>query len=291
MTNSFFYRENCPACQSKQRKIKFYSTLDSSKASSKDYVGTNTGYGKYHDMYECLSCHVLYMSPIDDALDQLCAEVVDEDYLASWEERALMFQEHLDEIKKYVTKGRLLDVGCYAGIFLNEAKKQNFDVVGIEPSTWAAEYARSKVGCLVYQGTLEKHELPKGEFDIVTIWDVIEHLFDPKLSIEKAYDALKIGGHIAITTHDIHSVFARVLGKNYPWLMRFHLVHFSPLTLANLLRSVGFEIKDIIFYKKALSVNYFLKRIGIQTPLNSFTRKRLAFNTGDMFMVIAEKQK
>ena len=291
MTNSFFYRETCPACESKQRKIKFQSTVENSKASSRDYVGTNTGYGKYHDMYECLSCHVLYMNPIDGNLDQLCADVVDEDYLASWDERAFMFRDHLVELKKYIEKGSLLDVGCYAGIFLSEAKKYGFDVTGIEPSTWAADYVRSKVGCTVYQGILEKYDLPKNEFDIITIWDVIEHLSDPRLSLKKAYEALKPGGYIAIATHDIHSVFARVLGKKYPWLMRFHLVHFSPSTLSSLLRAVGFEIKDVIFYKKALSINYFLKRVGIQTPLNSITKRRLAFNTGDMFMIIAQKQK
>lgn len=290
MTNAFFYRETCPACDSKQRKVKFQSTLDNSKASSKDYVGTNTGYGKYHDMYECLSCHVLYMNPIDSGLDQLCADVVDEDYLKSWDERALMFQEHLVELKKYIKSGDLLDVGCYAGIFLNEAKMQGFNVKGIEPSTWAADYARSKVGCTIYQGILEKYDLPKNEFDVVTIWDVIEHLSDPKLSLQKAHETLRPGGYIAITTHDIHSVFARVLGKKYPWLMRFHLVHFSPSTLSSLLRSVGFEIKDVVYYKKALSINYFLKRVGIQTPLNAFTKKRLAFNTGDMFMIIAQKK-
>lgn len=291
MESNFIYRQTCPACDQKNRKLIYPSTLNNSKACTQDYVGTNTGYARYHDLYECESCRVLYMDPIDSALDDLCSEVVDQDYLASWEDRSQTFKDHLSMLKPYVSQGRLLDVGCYAGIFLEEAKQQGFQVSGIEPSKWAADYARSKVNCEVYQGMFDSFAFPNAAaYDLITIWDVIEHLANPKKSIRKAFQLLRPGGYIAITTHDIQSIFARLLGSRYPWLMRFHLVHFSPDTLSQMLISEGFEIEKTIYYKKSLSINYLLKRIGIVTPSNALTKKRLAFNTGDMFMLIAKKK-
>ena len=290
MENNFKLRIICPICGSPERILKFPSTLNSAAANVNDYVGTNTGYAKYHDMYQCSACQVLYMDPIDSGLDDLCSDVVDADYLTSWDDRALIFRDHLKYLKNHIKHGKLLDVGCYAGIFLNEAKREGFDVTGVEPSKWAAQYAQNKVNCSVYQGMFNSVGISDGSFDVVTIWDVIEHLANPRESVEKAFSLLRTGGYIAITTHDIESVFSRLMGGRYPWLMRFHLVHFSPKTLTKMLEATGFKTVETIYYKKSLSIQYFLKRFGINTQPNFLTKRRLAFNTGDMFLIIAEKK-
>ncbi len=289
MNSNLDLRNACPACTSSNRLLKYSSTIKNAKATYLDYVGTNTGYGLYHDLYICSDCQVLYMDPIDSNLDELCADVIDNDYLASWEERSFNFKDHINELVTFISKGQLLDIGCYAGIFLEEAKNVGFQVTGIEPSKWAADYARTRVGCAVHQGIFEKYDLINSKFDVITIWDVIEHLSDPRLSLKKTFELLNPGGIVAISTHDIDSIFAKILGKRYPWLMRFHLVHFSPKSLSRLLTSLGFNIESILFYKKPLSIKYFLQRIGLNVKTNAFTRKRIAFNTHDMFMIIAKK--
>lgn len=289
MTTHLSLKGKCPICGSAARDLRFPSTLKESKARVDDYVGTNTGYSKYHDIFKCQKCHVSYMDPIDAGLGELCSQVVDEDYLASWEDRAFTFRDHLRFINKYVTQGKLLDVGCYAGIFLTEAKRAGFKVTGVEPSSWAASHAKKQVDCQVYEGMFDSTDITDGPFDIITIWDVIEHLANPKECLQKSLQLLKPGGLIAITTHDIESTFARLMGAKYPWLMRFHLVHFSPATLGTLLREVGFEVIETTKYKKPLSIQYFLKRFGIKTPSNFFTKQRIAFDTKDMFIIIAKK--
>jgi 2-polyprenyl-3-methyl-5-hydroxy-6-metoxy-1,4-benzoquinol methylase len=230
------------------------------------------------------------MDPIDAGLSELCSQVVDDDYLASRDDRTYTFRDHLRSLEKYLSKGKLLDVGCYAGVFLKEAKLLGFDVTGVEPSSWAASYAKSSVGCQVYEGMFDTTEIPDGPFDVITIWDVIEHLANPKECLQKCFKLLKTDGVIAITTHDIESVFARMLGARYPWLMRFHLVHFSPATLGALLEDIGFEILETTKYKKPLSIQYFLKRFGISVASNAITKKRIAFDTKDMFIIIAKKK-
>jgi 2-polyprenyl-3-methyl-5-hydroxy-6-metoxy-1,4-benzoquinol methylase len=76
--------------------------------------------------------------------------------------------------------GRLLDVGAATGFFVEQAREVGWDAVGVEPSEWAAAYARNELGVEVRTGTLEAMRFPDGTFDVVTLWEVIEHLPDPR---------------------------------------------------------------------------------------------------------------
>lgn len=286
---SLLLRNTCPGCNSSTRSIFYKATIINRSATSAEYVGTNNGYGQFHDLQKCNSCDLIYMDPIDSELTELCAGVEDNDYLESQNERRIQFQKHLAELEKYISKGKLLDVGCYAGLFLREAIAHGFEAEGVEPSLWAVEQAKKLASCKVQQGMFDDIDLPTSHFDVVTMWDVIEHLATPAVSLKKAFSVLKPGGHIAITTHDIESIFARSLGKFYPWLMRFHLVHFSPRTLTKLLETCGFEIVDVTYYRKSLSLRYFLKRLKINLPPGRIGDFCVSINTGDMFMVVGKK--
>ena len=75
--------------------------------------------------------------------------------------------------------GRLLDVGCHVGTFIELAERAGFEVAGVEPSRWAAKRAEARVRGPVHVGVVEDAPLPEGAYDVVTMWDVIEHLPDP----------------------------------------------------------------------------------------------------------------
>lgn len=81
----------------------------------------------------------------------------------------------------------------------------------LEPSAWAATYARAKTGAEVLQGGCESANFAPGSFDIVTVWDVIEHFEDPALSLSKISRWLRKDGMIVVSTHNIRSLFARLL--------------------------------------------------------------------------------
>lgn len=138
--------------------------------------------------------------------------------------------------------GRLLDVGCAAGFFLAEAKTF-YDVQGVELSDWSSAYARDRLGLNVFTGTLQDAALPADHFDIVTLWDVIEHVPDPVPLLAEAARVLKPGGRLVLSTGDWGSAYAQARGRDWhlmtpPW----HLSFFSRDTLARAAARAGLKV-------------------------------------------------
>ncbi len=137
--------------------------------------------------------------------------------------------------------GRLLDVGCAAGFFLAEARAQ-YAVQGVELSSWSSAWARDQLGLPVFTGTLQQAALPAGHFDIVTLWDVIEHVPDPVPLLAEVARVLKPGGRVVLTTGDWGSAYAQRHGEHWhlmtpPW----HLTMFSRATLTRAAARAGLK--------------------------------------------------
>lgn len=139
-------------------------------------------------------------------------------------------------------RGRLLDVGCAAGFFLAEARAF-YDVQGVELSAWSSAFARERLGLPVFTGTLQQAALPAGRFDVVTMWDVIEHVPDPVPLLAEAARVLAPDGRLVLTTGDWGSAYAQRHGAAWhlmtpPW----HLTYFSRATLAEAACRAGLRV-------------------------------------------------
>ena len=142
-------------------------------------------------------------------------------------------------------RGRLLDVGCAAGFFLVEAQRW-YEVQGVELSAWSSNYAREKLGLPVHTGTLEDAALPAAHFDLVTLWDVIEHVPAPVPLLAEAARVLAPRGRLVLTTGDWGSAYAQRHGVNWhlmtpPW----HLSFFTRATLAEAARRAGLRVVHV----------------------------------------------
>lgn len=148
--------------------------------------------------------------------------------------RKLWLLRHLPPA--WPARGRLLDVGCAAGFFLAEAQA-HYEVQGVELSAWSSAHARDRLGLRVATGTLQQAALPDAHFDIVTLWDVIEHVPDPVPLLAEAARVLRPGGRLVLTTGDWGSAYARERGADWhlmtpPW-------HLSFFTRASMARAAG----------------------------------------------------
>ena len=161
---------------------------------------------------------------------------------------------------------RHLDVGAYVGVFMNVAREAGWDTHGVEPSRWAREQNPALQGR--YLGATLDDLLPAqaASFDILTMWDVIEHLTDPFHTVRQCALLLKPGGLFALSTHNMQSQWARLYGSRYPFLMRMHLFHFSNQTIVRLLEDSGFEVVKLYKHRRFLSVDYFLNRLESLFP-------------------------
>ena len=153
------------------------------------------------------------------------------------------WQPFLDTLAGSHRSNRLLDVGCATGEFLLAARTQGWNVYGVETSPPAAAQAQRLSGATVHVGTLETADFPDGNFDAITMWDVIEHLQDPRAYLQESARLLRPGGLLSITTPNIRSLAYFLLGPAWrPVGPNDHLYYFAPRTLARLLNECGFSI-------------------------------------------------
>jgi len=139
---------------------------------------------------------------------------------------------------------RLLDLGCATGNFLHMMQRSSqWQVKGVDPSPEATRYARERRGLDVFTGELTEARYPDGYFDVVTLWQVIEHLHDPKGTLSEIRRILKPGGLLLISTPNLQSWDARLFGRYWAGLdAPRHLYVFSSQTLGRLLNATGFRV-------------------------------------------------
>ena len=168
----------------------------------------------------------------------------------------------LDRISKLLGKSprqiRLLDIGCSSGAFLNTAVNLGFNAEGIEPAPKAAATALAS-GLNVRQGFLEEAEYANGQFDAVTLLEVIEHLSQPIELLKEVHRILRPSGVLLIGTGNADSWSMKVMGSRWEYLSISkhggHISFFSPESIASLAQRCGFSVmvvrtRRVRFYEK-----------------------------------------
>ena len=174
-----------------------------------------------------------------------------EDFEGSETERG--FQESLKILEGSGTRGSLLDIGCGRGKFLEMAQKRGWEIAGIEPGAEHALYAKEKLKIsMIINASLEEAQFPFGQFDVITLWDVIEHVENPKEVLKKLNAWLKPGGLILLATPNHKSLLNFLAKTAYAlsggmvkkpltyFFVPEHILYFTPLSLRRLIKECGF---------------------------------------------------
>ncbi len=144
-----------------------------------------------------------------------------------------------------IPPGRLLDVGCGNGAFLEAMTRRGFDATGVEISPRASDLAHAR-GLRVVTGDFLRVPLPEEAFDLVTMNHYLEHSPDPRASLERARESLAPGGLLVVGVPDFGSWVRRAFGADWADLeLPRHLSHFSRRGLARMLASCGFLLEAI----------------------------------------------
>ena len=204
---------------------------------------------------ECPACGLVYVGEDPSSID--FAALYDEryytggqsgvfaDYVGQAPARRAAARRRVWSLRRMKPTGRLLDVGCAAGFFLAEARA-HYTVQGVELSEYSSRLAREQFGLDVFTGTLHDAALPAASFDIVTLWDVIEHVADPAGLLAEVARVLAPGGRVVLTTGDWGSAYARARGAKWHLMTPpFHLYFFSRATLAVVARRAALRVERV----------------------------------------------
>jgi SAM-dependent methyltransferase len=257
--------ERCPLCGGEELGILYPSNIPARRRPGDRYECTSFELGIHPDIYRCASCTFVFNEPASGAEDHLerYTRVDDPQYLEQRASRRATYGRELDRLEELCAGRELLDVGCYAGFFLEQARERGWRVAGVEPSKWAAAFARRELGLEVWQGPIEGYlpEDPARRFDLVTLWDVLEHLSDPLTVLRRLRDLLRPRGLLAFTTHNLDAPIARALRGRYPFFMEMHTVHLNDRTRDLLLDSTGFALVERHLHRRAVRLSYLLSRL------------------------------
>jgi ubiquinone/menaquinone biosynthesis C-methylase UbiE len=163
-------------------------------------------------------------------------------------------ESQVELVKKYNDGAHLLDIGCGEGFFLFNASKYGYATKGVEVSQDAAAYARNEFGLDVEEKPFEELRFPENHFDVVTLWQVLEHMLYPLMVLKEVHRILKPGGMLVVTTPDIEKAPARILGKRWWCITRLHINQFTTKTLTNILKNAGFKDISPVSYKESISL-------------------------------------
>jgi 2-polyprenyl-3-methyl-5-hydroxy-6-metoxy-1,4-benzoquinol methylase len=212
-------------------------------------VVTQNGLG----VVRCLGCGQRYVWPAPS--DAVLAAIYDRDYYRGAHgsvgfsdygsltpARRRMFGRHLDRIEGLVRPGRVLDVGCATGDFLLVARERGWEALGVDPSP-AREQALA-AGLRMVGRTIDDADVAPNSVNLITFWDVLEHLPDPVASLRRALLLLAPGGLVAATVPNAGSAVARLSGARWFGYKTAgeHLQFFNAATISRCFEAAGFAV-------------------------------------------------
>lgn len=203
---------------------------------------------------QCRRCSLVFVHPVPSG--ENLREHYSDDYYREWidaqrDRRLAMWKARLDRLERRTPRGRILDVGCGEGAFLEASAARGWEIWGTELSADGARYSSARLGCEIHCGELHEAGFPSGFFDVVTLWHVLEHVRQPSRYLDEIRRILRPDGLCVIAVPNVDDLFMRAayrIVRGRPQRLysgedrEIHLFHFSAVTIDQYLRKAGFNV-------------------------------------------------
>ncbi len=215
-------------------------------------------------LVKCTVCGLQYVTPRvkPDIVLRGYSGVEDKTFISQAGARERTFKRCLNIVQSVWKKkpGRILDVGTAGGSFLEVAKDAGWEVFGCEPNKWLCKWCLENYGIHLSQGTLFDANFDTEAFDIVTLWDVLEHTADPSANLTECARLLKPGGLLVVNVPDIGTWLPKIMGSKWVFLVSVHYFYYTKQTIRATLEKSGFRILRVKPHIQMLDLEYILKR-------------------------------
>lgn len=278
-------RVPCNLCGSLDVKVKYEGTTDQDMEKMLRSYSASGNFVSQETLVECVHCGLVFTSPRlhRNLILKSYVEAEDPMYVSQAEGRIKSFAQCLKAVSKHKSGGKILDIGAAAGFFLKVAKDAGWKTYGIEPSRYLSDYGNRNYDANIYCGTLETAPAFDSLMDVVTLWDVLEHTFDPKDVMKRVNRYLTPDGLVVINYPNIGNWMARMAGRKYWFILSVHLYYFVPATMERLLKETGFEVVEESPHFQWLQLGYLLYRLEAYAPgpAKTFGKWIKAMNLGE----------
>jgi SAM-dependent methyltransferase len=260
---------SCAACTS----AVLLPHLEVAGARAEDLIPTTDRFGAaLGDIVRCPACSHMQLDrfPSEAELGEAYGEAASEDYVEEEAGQRATARVALERIERFAPRapGALLDLGCWVGFLLAEARERGWETLGVEPSEFASSYARERLGLDVVRADLFEADLGDRRFGAIAMGDVIEHLPRPDDALDRMAELLEPGGVVHLALPNAGSRLARRMGARWWSVIPTHVQYFTRASLLTLLRRRGWEPLWVGTAPKAFTVRYYLERIeGYSPPL------------------------
>jgi SAM-dependent methyltransferase len=178
----------------------------------------------------------------------------------------------LPTLEKVGKNAHILEVGCGNGFVLTDLFKKGYkNVYGIDPSIDAKKAADKHIGKRIKLGILKNHSYKRDSFDVICLFQTLDHIPNPAAFLNLCKSFLKPGGYLIAFNHNVESVSARLLGERSPIIDIEHIYLFSKITIRVLFENQGYDVIQIYNPWNTLSLSHLVHLL----PLPSFIKNRL----------------
>ena len=251
----------CPICKNNKINSFIKGNMKLNYKGAIDVKCTSMSNNLKPTLYKCQNCSIVFSQFVNSKFESLYKDVVDIDYLKQMDMKRKSFEYFLNTIDKYINKNKsVLELGSYYGVLGSLIRKRVKNYTGIEFSKAASNYAAKKFNLRIKSNF---SQIKKNKYDLIILCDVIEHVDNPLKIAKQLRSVLNKNGVIIMSTMDIESFYAKMLGINYPWIMPMHKFYFSFPSLQFVLSKANLKIVKYHYEKKITSLGYLLKKISV----------------------------
>jgi SAM-dependent methyltransferase len=272
----------CAICGTQGNAAEVYpARLGAVAFSSQVFSARRTPDGMHYRLVKCRSCGLVRSDPA--AGSERLARIYSEssfDYLGEVENLRATYGRYLRVLERYGGgRGTLLEIGCGNGFFLQEALQQGYSgVFGVEPSTRAVAVADPLLQPRIHVGVLRPGLFAPESFDVICLFQVLDHLPNAAEVLETCLQLLKPDGLVLCLNHNVDAVSSRLLGEASPIVDVEHTYLFGPKTLRRLFESCGFRVEEVEAAWNRYSLSYLVRLLPLPTflkrPLVSLARSK-----------------
>jgi 2-polyprenyl-3-methyl-5-hydroxy-6-metoxy-1,4-benzoquinol methylase len=207
------------------------------------------------------------------------------------------FDRRLRIIQEFKPEGRILDVGCGPGFFMEVAERKGYDVWGLDPSSYIVGVAQERFGARVRKGTLETAAFENQSFDVIVSFDTFEHIYKPLTFLDASRELLASKGILVITTPNTMSLLARITGRRWvSFKIPEHVFYWSPSTISEAMRG-RFRVLRIKNAGQYATLSFLVRRLfRLRSEATGLLRKALVllskisiYSDNGSITVVAEK--